>query len=97
MVALAILPFGLYLLTNLRGDTPSWVLWIWMLIAGIGVGPMIAAFTLIVQNSVPFSRLGTATSDLTLMRQIGTTVSVPYLDAILFMLGLRGRDVDRAE
>jgi phosphoserine phosphatase len=30
-------------------------------------------------------------------RQVGTTVSVPYLDAILFMLGLRGRDVDRAE
>ena len=30
-------------------------------------------------------------------RQVGTTVSVPYLDAILFMLGIRGRDVDRAE
>ncbi|GAA3621269.1 phosphoserine phosphatase SerB [Microlunatus ginsengisoli] len=30
-------------------------------------------------------------------RQVGTTVSVPYLDAILFMLGLRGRDVDRSE
>lgn len=30
-------------------------------------------------------------------RQVGTTVSVPYLDAILFMLGLRGRDVDRLE
>jgi phosphoserine phosphatase len=30
-------------------------------------------------------------------RQVGTTVSVPYLDAILFMLGLRGRDVERSE
>ena len=30
-------------------------------------------------------------------RQVGTTVSVPYLDAILFMLGLRGRDVEQAE
>ena len=30
-------------------------------------------------------------------RQVGTTVSVPYLDAILFMLGLRGRDVEPAE
>jgi phosphoserine phosphatase len=28
--------------------------------------------------------------------QADTTVSVPYLDAILFMLGIRGADVDRA-
>jgi phosphoserine phosphatase len=27
--------------------------------------------------------------------QADTTVSVPYLDAILFMLGIRGSDVDR--
>ncbi|HET7476522.1 MAG TPA: phosphoserine phosphatase SerB [Dermatophilaceae bacterium] len=30
-------------------------------------------------------------------QQAHTTVSVPYLDAILFMLGIRGADVDRAE
>ena len=29
--------------------------------------------------------------------QADTTVSVPYLDAILFMLGIRGTDVDRGE
>ena len=29
--------------------------------------------------------------------QADTTVSVPYLDAIMFMLGIRGADVDRAE
>jgi phosphoserine phosphatase len=27
--------------------------------------------------------------------QADATVSVPYLDAILFMLGIRGSDVDR--
>jgi hypothetical protein len=35
-----------------------------------------AIFTLIVQNDVPFQRLGTATSDLTLFRQIGTSVGL---------------------
>ncbi|MBA8795640.1 phosphoserine phosphatase [Friedmanniella endophytica] len=30
-------------------------------------------------------------------RQADTTVSVPYLDAILFMLGIRGADVDRSD
>ncbi|HYP46583.1 MAG TPA: phosphoserine phosphatase SerB [Propionibacteriaceae bacterium] len=33
----------------------------------------------------------------TVKSQADTTVSVPYLDAILFMLGLRGVDVERAE
>jgi hypothetical protein len=47
-----------------------------MLIAGLGVGPTMAIFTLIVQNDVPFERLGTATSDLTLFRQIGTSVGL---------------------
>ena len=45
-----------------------------MLIAGAGVGPIFAVFTIIVQNSVPFHELGAATSDLTLFRQIGTTI-----------------------
>ncbi len=30
-------------------------------------------------------------------QQADTTVSVPYLDAILFMLGIRGVDVERTD
>ncbi len=76
VVAMAIMTFGLYLFTGLRADTPTPVLWVWMLVAGIGVGPMMAVFTLIVQNAVKFSLLGTATSDITLIRQIGTSVGL---------------------
>jgi len=67
---------GVFLFGNLRGDTGFGPLDIWMLIAGLGVGPTMAIFTLIVQNDVPFERLGTATSDLTLFRQIGTSVGL---------------------
>jgi EmrB/QacA subfamily drug resistance transporter len=74
--AMAVVAVGLFLFTNLRADTPTPVLWAWMIVAGLGVGPMMAGFTIIVQNAVPFSRLGTATSDLTLIRQIGTTVGL---------------------
>ncbi len=74
--SMAILAVGLALFMNLRADTPTLALWAWMLIAGIGVGPTMAVFTLIVQNDVPFERLGTATSDLTLIRQIGTSVGL---------------------
>ena len=76
VVAMVLVAIGLALFTNLRADTPTPILWLWMLIAGIGVGPSFAAFTLIVQNAVPFTRLGTATADLTLLRQIGTSVGL---------------------
>ena len=63
-------------MSNLRADTSDLVLSVWMFVAGFGVGPMFAVFTIIVQNSVPFHELGTATSDLTLFRQIGTTLGL---------------------
>jgi EmrB/QacA subfamily drug resistance transporter len=75
-VAMLLMATGLFLFTNLTGDTPLPAMWVWMLIAGLGVGPTMAIFTLIVQNDVPFQMLGTATSDLTLMRQIGTSVGL---------------------
>jgi len=74
--AMAMLAIGLAFFMNLRADTPTPFLWFWMVVAGIGVGPTMAILTLIVQNDVSFERLGTATSDLTLIRQIGTSVGL---------------------
>jgi EmrB/QacA subfamily drug resistance transporter len=75
-VGLVFMGVGVFLFQNLRADTSFAALSVWMLIAGLGVGPTMAIFTLIVQNDVPFARLGTATSDLTLFRQIGTSVGL---------------------
>jgi EmrB/QacA subfamily drug resistance transporter len=74
--ALLVSALGLFLMTNIRPDTPFWLLWVWMLITGIGVGPTFAIFTLAVQNAVPMKMLGTATSSLTLFQQIGGTVGL---------------------
>src|SRR5436190_4351486 len=74
--ALALAAVGVLLMTNLRANTPDSTLWIWMALAGLGIGPSMAVFTIIVQNAVPFSELGAATSDLTLFRQIGTTIGI---------------------
>jgi len=70
------------LMTQLRADTPVPVVWLWMFIAGLGVGPTFAVFTLVVQNAVSFQYLGVATSNLTFFRQIGGTVALSIVGTI---------------
>ena len=76
IVAIATMTVGLLLMTQLRADTALPLLWAWMFIAGVGLGPTMAVFTIIVQNAVPFSKLGVATSNLTFFRQIGGSVGL---------------------
>jgi EmrB/QacA subfamily drug resistance transporter len=73
---LATMAVGLVLLTQLRADTEITTLWLWMFITGVGIGPTLSVFTIVVQNAVPFSQLGVATSNLTFFRQIGGSVGL---------------------
>ena len=74
--AAAVLSVGLFLLSGLRADTPLPTLWVWMFITGLGVGPMFAIFTLVVQASVAPRQIGSATSSLTLFQQVGGSVGL---------------------
>jgi EmrB/QacA subfamily drug resistance transporter len=74
--AMVFLSVGLLLMTQLRGTTSLPQMWLWMVIAGIGIGPTLAAFTIVVQNAAPFSQLGAATAALTFFRQVGGTVGL---------------------
>jgi len=67
---------GIGLMTQLRADTEYPALFVWMFIAGLGIGPSLSVFTIIIQNAVPFSKLGVATSNLTFFRQIGGSVGL---------------------
>jgi EmrB/QacA subfamily drug resistance transporter len=78
-----LLAVGLLFLTNLRADTDRPLLWLWMLIAGLGIGPSFAVFTLVVQNSVAPNRIGVATSSLTFFQQIGGTVGLTISGTLL--------------
>src|SRR5437899_4407158 len=71
-----VLAIGLFLLSNLRADTPLPLLWSWMFVTGVGVGPIFSIFTLVVQGAVPPRQIGTATSSLTLFQQIGGSVGL---------------------
>ncbi len=92
--ALAVLAAGLAMLTQLRADTPLPVLWAWMFITGLGVGPMFAVFPLIVQNNVPVTQLGTATSSVSFFQQVGGTVGLAITGTV-FATSM-GREVPAA-
>jgi EmrB/QacA subfamily drug resistance transporter len=76
VISMAFLSIGLLLMTQLRGDTSLPQIWFWMVIAGMGIGPTLAAFTIVVQNAAPFAQLGAATGALTFFRQVGGTVGL---------------------
>jgi EmrB/QacA subfamily drug resistance transporter len=76
LVAITLLGIGSYLFTNLAETTPTTTIWLWQLALGVGIGPTLAVFTIVVQNVVPFRKLGVATSNLTFFRQIGGTVGL---------------------
>jgi EmrB/QacA subfamily drug resistance transporter len=80
--AIVLMAISTLLMTQLRAETPVPIVWLWMFIAGLGVGPTFAVFTLIVQNAVPFNMLGVATSNLTFFRQIGGTVALAIVGTL---------------
>jgi EmrB/QacA subfamily drug resistance transporter len=70
------------LMTQLTATTPLPIVWGWMFLAGLGVGPTFAVFTIVVQNAVPFHELGVATSNLTFFRQIGGAVALAIVGTV---------------
>jgi MFS family permease len=67
---------GAALMTRLDATTGSPTLWAWMLVLGLGVGPSLSGFTVVVQNCVTPNRIGVATSTLTFFRQVGGSVGL---------------------
>ncbi len=73
---------GLFLMTGIRADTPVTTVWLWMFIAGVGIGPSFTVFTIVVQSAVAPRMLGTATSALTFFRQVGGSVGLALAGTI---------------
>src|SRR6476660_1784295 len=82
VVAIATLGIATALMTQLTKDTPLPIVWFWMFLAGLGVGPTFSVFTIVIQNSVPFRQMGVATSNLTFFRQIGGSVALAFVGTI---------------
>jgi EmrB/QacA subfamily drug resistance transporter len=81
--AMVVLAGGLFLMTSLTADTELPIVWLWMVIVGLGIGPSFAVFTALVQNSVPPRVVGVATASLTFFQQIGGTIGLTIVGTIL--------------
>jgi EmrB/QacA subfamily drug resistance transporter len=82
LAGLGMMTLGLYLMSNIRADTELPVLFVWMFITGLGIGPTLSVFTIVVQNAVPVQALGVGTSNLTFFRQIGGSVGLAFLGTV---------------
>jgi MFS family permease len=78
----AIATVGLYLLSRLGADTPTWLAAFYMLVVGLGLGMVMQVLVLAAQNAVPYRLLGVATSGSTLFRSVGGAVGVSLFGAI---------------
>lgn len=77
-----IMTVGLYLLSQLTSTTGGLEQAIDLIILGIGLGAVMQVLVLVVQNAVPYSELGVATSGATFFRSIGGSFGAAIFGAI---------------
>ena len=82
IVGSAVLALGLALLSRLGPHTSFGMAAIYMVVVGLGVGLVMQVLVVAVQNSVPYSQLGVATSTATFFRTIGGCFGVSGLGAV---------------
>ncbi len=73
---------GLFMLSQLGESVPYWEIATAMVVLGVGLGNVMQVLVLAVQNSVPISQLGTATSGSTFFRQIGGSFGTAIFGAV---------------
>jgi MFS transporter len=78
----ATMTLGLYLLSHMGAGTSSVLDSLYMLILGMGLGGVMQVLVIIVQNAVPHSELGVATSGATFFRSIGGSFGTAIFGAI---------------
>jgi MFS family permease len=78
----AVMTIGLFLLSMMGVTTPTYLDAIYMLVLGMGIGGVMQVLVIIVQNGVPHSELGVATSGATFFRSIGGSFGTAIFGAI---------------
>ncbi|GHO46597.1 MDR family MFS transporter [Ktedonospora formicarum] len=83
LLGMAVTIVGILLLVRLDVHSTETDLVLAMIVLGLGLGFGMSLYTLIVQNSVPNSKIGQATSSLTFFRQIGASIASAALGSVM--------------
>ena len=78
----AVMTLGMFLLHLMGVDSATWQDSLYMLVLGMGIGGVMQVLVIIVQNGVPHSELGVATSGATFFRSIGGSFGTAIFGAI---------------
>ncbi|HEY2286858.1 MAG TPA: MDR family MFS transporter, partial [Streptosporangiaceae bacterium] len=78
----AVTALGLYLLSTIGVGTSPLLEALYMVVLGMGIGGVMQVLVIIVQNAVPHSELGVATSGATFFRSIGGSFGTAIFGAI---------------
>ncbi len=83
IVGTALTALSFWLLSHIAVDTNRVLLGSWMVVLGLGIGLVMPVLTLAVQNAVERKNLGTATSNVTFFRSIGSSLGAAVFGAVL--------------
>ncbi len=83
VIGLTISAISLFLLSKMNMNTSIFTACINMVIFGVGIGSVMALFTVIVQNAVDHEQIGVATSTLSFFGNIGGTIGAAVLGSLM--------------
>jgi EmrB/QacA subfamily drug resistance transporter len=78
-----IITLGLWLFSHIGLTTNQWLLSVWMLVLGLGIGLFMQVTTLAVQNTVERRDMGTATSTIVFFRNMGSSFGAAIFGTVL--------------
>ena len=82
-ISAGVMMLGMYLIGMMDESTDHTLAMGYIALLGFGQGGTISTLNIAVQNTVPFSRVGVATSALQFFRQIGGTLGLAVMGAVL--------------
>jgi EmrB/QacA subfamily drug resistance transporter len=83
IVGAIVMTTGIYLLTTLDVDSTQRTVALYLMITGLGLGPLMPSATLAVQSTVEKRLLGVATSATQFIRSVGSTVGTAVIGSLV--------------
>lgn len=92
ILSTGLLAVGMLALATISPATPLWQVAVYMLLVGLGIGPVMSVGVAAIQNAIPVSMMGVGTASANMFRLIGGSVGTSAFGAI-FAAGL-ARNLD---